>query len=181
MGGIGKDRTVTPMAFVFRTPTCLAREDGNTTIEFAIIAPVLFFFMFGIIEFSLLMYAGTLLEGATTISSRLGKTGFEDEATTGISRQQMIEDMVKEKSSALLNPNYITISTLVYGSFDDIGVPEPFTDENSNSVYDAGEPYTDINGNAQWDPDMGAAGLGGGGGDGFAGQGKGGESGESVK
>lgn len=137
------------------------RDDGAVAIEFAIIAPVLLFFIFGIIEFSLLMYASTVLEGATTISSRLGKTGFEDVAGTGLSRQQMIEQLAKDKSDGLLNPDLITITTLAYGGLDDIGVPEPFTDQNGNALYDAGEPYTDINGNAQWDADMGAAGLGG--------------------
>jgi hypothetical protein len=53
------------------------------------------------------------------------------------------------------------MDTLVYHSFGDIGQPEPFTDTNHNGVHDAGEPFTDSNGNGTWDPDMGAAGLGG--------------------
>jgi hypothetical protein len=53
------------------------------------------------------------------------------------------------------------MDTLVYENFGDVGQPEPFTDENANEAYDAGEPFNDINGNGTWDEDMGAAGLGG--------------------
>ena len=51
---------------------------------------------------------------------------------------------------------------MVYDSFDDIGEPEPFTDqEPMNGAYDAGEPFSDTNGNGTWDADMGTAGVGG--------------------
>ena len=53
------------------------------------------------------------------------------------------------------------MTTLVYENFGDVGQPEPFTDENGNGAYDAGEAFTDVNGNGGWDEDMGAAGLGG--------------------
>ena len=55
----------------------------------------------------------------------------------------------------------MTIDTLVYDTFSDIGKPEPFVDANANAAYDAGEVFTDVNGNGVWDADMGAAGLGG--------------------
>lgn len=56
----------------------------------------------------------------------------------------------------------VQIQYLVYDSFENIGQPEPFTDqEPMNGVYDQGEPFTDVNGNTTWDADMGAAGVGG--------------------
>jgi len=135
-------------------------ESGVTAVEFAFIAPVLFMLMFGIIEFSLYMFATSVLESAVTMSSRLGKTGFDDEDTSGISREAMIHDLVEEKSAGLLDPDNLVITTLVYSSFDNIGQPEPHSDLNSNGIIETGE-YTDINLNGQYDEDMGAAGLGG--------------------
>jgi hypothetical protein len=55
----------------------------------------------------------------------------------------------------------LDMTTLVYDSFEEVGQPEPFTDENGNDAYDDGEPFTDVNGNGGWDDDMGAVGLGG--------------------
>ena len=69
-------------------------------------------------------------------------------------------EIVADKTYGLLDMDKVQLDTLVYDDFDDIGKPEPFTDENGNGAYDAGEPYGDVNGNGQWDPDMGAVGLG---------------------
>lgn len=41
---------------------------------------------------------------------------------------------------------------LMFGSGPN-GLVEPFTDSNSNGVWDTGEPYTDTNGNGSWDDD----------------------------
>ena len=57
----------------------------------------------------------------------------------------------------------VELETLVYDSFEDIGKPEPLTDDNGNGTWDDGEAFIDVNGNGQWDADMGEAGLGGGG------------------
>ena len=50
------------------------------------------------------------------------------------------------------------METLVYDSFEDIGKPEPLTDDNGNGSWDDGEAFIDVNGNGVWDEDMGEAG-----------------------
>lgn len=135
----------------------IRNQDGTTAVEFAIVAPVLMLFIFGILECSVMMYAQSVLEGATSISSRLGKTGYIAENR---SRTQTIRDALTEHGSLLFNPDYVTITAKSYAKFDAIAEPEPYTDSNHNHVYNLGEPYSDINGNGQWDEDMGRAGYG---------------------
>ena len=134
-----------------------ARQEGVAMIEFAIIAPVLTIILFGIIETSMIMYTSAVMEGATITSSRLGKTGF---IAAGTTRQQMITDMINQRCGAIINTANITVTSKSYGTFGNIGQPEPYTDANSNNHYDIGEVYSDVNGNGQWDPDMGTVGLG---------------------
>lgn len=138
-------------------------ESGATTLEFALVAPVFFMLLFGIVEYSVILFSKSVMEGATTTTARLGKTGFMEE---GKSRQDMLMELLKQRSYGLLDPEKIEITTLVYESFSQIGAAEPLpVDVNGNGNYDpaGGDQYQDINGNGQWDSDLGQAGLGGGG------------------
>jgi len=132
-------------------------ENGATALEFALVAPVFFLLLFGIIEFSLIMFTKSVMEGATSMTSRLGKTGY---SADGISRQQTLINLLAEKSRGIMDPEKIEVTTLIYESFNSIGDAEPFTDSNGNGQWDAGETFNDVNGNGQWDDDMGRAGLG---------------------
>lgn len=132
-----------------------ARE-GATAIEFAVVAPVLMLLMFGIIEFSLIMLVSNIMESATSISSRLAKTGY---AESGMSREETILASVEEHAGTLLDPAKLTVTSKYYAQFDQIGDAEPWNDANHNGVAEAGE-YDDINGNNQYDSDMGLAGYG---------------------
>jgi TadE-like protein len=141
-------------------PACrgIFGDDGKAIVEFAFVAPIFLGITLSIFEFSGIMFAQTLLEGGAREASRYGLTGQTPE---GISRQAMILQIIGENSFGILDVDELDMTTLVYGSFGDVGQPEPFTDENGNEVWDEGEPYTDVNGNGGWDDDMGAAGLGG--------------------
>ena len=131
---------------------------GSAVTEFAIAAPVVIMAIVGIIEFSMILFVSSLLEGGLREASRFGLTGFQP---NGLTREERILKIVEDHTHGLVDGTAVNLSTLVYPSFDSIGQPEPFTDENSNGTFDDGEPYMDVNGNNQWDPDMGAAGLGG--------------------
>lgn len=133
-------------------------EQGVTAIEFAALAPVLVLIMMGIIEFSLMMTAYGVMESATTVSARLGSTGF---TAGGISREQTILNSITNRAGSFIDTSQLTISSKFYSDFNQINDPEPFTDTNHNGSRDSGEPYTDVNGNGQWDADMGTAGYGG--------------------
>lgn len=131
-------------------------SDGVTAVEFALIAPVFVLILMGIIEFSLVMFVSSVMEGATSASGRYGKTGY---TAVGSTRQEQIISAVASRSAGLLDATKITINTTVYPSFDSIDQEEPYIDSNHNGTHDVGETYTDVNGNAQWDS-FGVAGLG---------------------
>ncbi|WP_169569741.1 TadE/TadG family type IV pilus assembly protein [Sneathiella limimaris] len=145
-------------------------KQGTTALELALIAPVLTIILFGLIELGVAMFVNTVVEGGLRDASRVGLTGMQ---TDGVSRDQQIANIVNEASLGLVNLTSGDISALIYPSFGDIGMPEPYEDLDGNGQYTAtaitvggvdypnGEPYQDINGSGSWEDDMGAAGLGG--------------------
>ncbi len=141
-----------------RIRALIGERSGSTALEFAILAPVLFVAVVGIIELAIVLLIQVLLEGSVREASRFGITGY---TPAGVSRDTQIRNVVNQFTIGLLNPAAITIETKIYPSFDQIGRPEPYPDANGNGQYDAGEAYTDINGNGSWDADMGVAGSGG--------------------
>lgn len=158
MSFVNPDHLSTPPHAWRRICPAIVGECGKAIVEFALIAPIFLGIVLSILEFSGIMFVQTLLEGGAREASRYGLTGQQPE---GISREDMILQIVAENSFDIIDTDELQMETRVYGSFGDIGQPEPFTDENGNEAYDAGEPFTDSNGNGGWDDDMGAAGLGG--------------------
>ena len=143
----------------YRTQQTLrSDEHGLTTLEFALISPVMAIIMLGIIEFSMIMYATAIMESATNSTSRLGKTGYDP---SGITRNQAIIDSITTKTAGLLDTSKLEFSSKAYTDFTKISKPEPCL--NPTSPPCDGTPgihYIDVNGNGMWDSDMGAAGLG---------------------
>jgi hypothetical protein len=137
-----------------RLTACTA---GSTAVEFALILPLLLLFIIGSIEMAINLFIGSSIESAVMEASRYGITGTE----AGVSRADRVLEIVGDRTYGLLDMDQVNMETLVYESFADIGQPEPFTDQNANHVYNAGEPFVDVNGNGEWDADMGEAGLGG--------------------
>jgi Flp pilus assembly protein TadG len=133
-------------------------QSGAAMVEFALVAPLFIALLCAIMEFSGIMFVQAILEGAAREASRYGLTGF---TSGGVSREDQIRSIVEDNTFGIIDMDELQFTQQVYENFGDIGQPEPFTDENSNAVWDNDEPYTDINGNGTWDPDMGAAGLGG--------------------
>lgn len=136
----------------------LRDQQGLTALEFAMIAPVFLLMIMGIIEFSMIMYANTIMESATNSTSRLGKTGY---VPTGLTRQQAITNSISTRAAGLLDTSRLTFNTKVYSDFNRIGDPEPCISPVNPPCNGApGVNYVDVNGNGSWDSDMGAAGLG---------------------
>ena len=138
-------------------------QDGATAVEFALISPVLFLLVMGIVEAGMIMSAKNTLESATYIASRTGKTGYVE---TNQTQEETIMAALVDRASLFLDTDYVsidamTVETKTYASFDEIGDPEPFIDGNDNGIRDDGESFTDINGNGVWDEDRGGSGFGG--------------------
>lgn len=142
--------------FLTRLRAC---RRGSGTIEFAFAAPILLLGVMGVIEFGMVLFMNALIEGGVREASRFGITGY---APVGLSREEMIVQEITNSTLGLVKPEDITITTIVYGDFTQIGMEEPFVDSAPvNGTYDLGEEYVDVNGNGQWDADMGTAGVGG--------------------
>jgi len=137
----------------------IRNNDGNTIIEFAVVAPMLFLLLMGIIEFGLIYFTNSAMEGATNIGSRIGKTGF---TTGGVNREAYIRSEINRLSGGFLNSSKLKISILSYSSFSNIGQPEPcISPPKAPCPGRPGINFTDINGNGTWDIDQGSANAGG--------------------
>ena len=132
---------------------------GTAALEFAFALPIVLMLITGVLEFALLSFSTTLLEGGLRQAARFGITGLN---INDGSREAKIVEIVNDHAAGLFTITASDIETLVYKNFSDVGEPEPYTDKNGNKAYDAGEPYTDVNCNNKWDPDMGAVGKGSG-------------------
>lgn len=132
--------------------------DGAGAIEFAIAFPAIIALTMGVLEISHISFAQSTLDGAVREASRRGVTGFIPQNT---SREDYVRARVIDMMDVFTLKGPVAIETKVYDSFSDVGKPEPFSDDNANGGYDAGECFTDVNQNGIWDSDMGAAGLGG--------------------
>jgi Flp pilus assembly protein TadG len=154
---VGGQFCVNSFVLQLRDMKNLKNNSGSMVVEFALLAPVFFYMIFGIIEIFSFMLADGILESAVRQAGRSGLTGYNP---VGVSREDFIRQQVEDKVF-FINADNLDFETLVYSSFSNINQPEPFTDSNNDSYYDIGEPYTDINANGQWDDDMGVVGSGG--------------------
>lgn len=146
------------MEFAFLPRRFAFDRRGATAVEFAIVAPLLFTLLLGIVEMGLCFTADMVLQNATKMAARTGRTGYVDDAST---RDATVRKVVREQANVLLDDTKLSFNSKAYGSPDKIGAPEPFVDANSNGKRDDGESYTDVNGNGKWDKDSGVDGYGG--------------------
>lgn len=134
-----------------------SQKDGATAIEFAIIAPVFFMLLMGIIEIGLIMFAQTVLSGSLAHGARIGKTGY----TEG-ERAAYIRSEILRLSGGVLDPGQLQVNPLHYESFESVGAIEPCIPANIDPCLGStpNVHFQDINGNGIRD-DRGIAGPGG--------------------
>ncbi|MEQ8442769.1 MAG: TadE/TadG family type IV pilus assembly protein [Alphaproteobacteria bacterium] len=137
----------------------LRRRQGSASVEFAFGVPALLAFFITIAEVANLIFLSATLENAVLHASRYGITGAQ--TGTAATRIDRVLEIIEEQTFGQIPSADLTVETLVFSQFSDIGQAEPFADENGNGTYDEGEAFSDINGNAVWDSDIGTAGLGG--------------------
>ncbi len=138
------------------------REDGSMAVEFAVISPVLFLLIMGLVEVGLILSAQNILESATYLASRAGRTGYVANNKT---QEETIRETLEERASLLFDSQRLSINSLnmtnsAYSDYSNIGEPEPWVDANGNGAWDYGENFTDVNGNGAWDDDQGRSGAG---------------------
>lgn len=137
----------------------LARDaKGVTTVEFALISPVLFTFIFGIMDVSYNIYAKSRLEGEMQRAAR--KSSLE--SGMDVSNQAVLDEEVRARFLTIVAPATVTFSRVWYMNYNIAEKrKEDFTDNNGDGTCNAGEPFEDANRNGSWDTDASAAGSGG--------------------
>lgn len=106
-----------------------SQEEGSAAVEFALLAPILFLFIMGILEFGLLMFASTVIENAATMASRVGLTG-NDYASDGggtdnfgdtAARQARVAAEINKFSFGLLDPAKVHFTPTIHSSYENAG------------------------------------------------------------
>lgn len=138
----------------------LAGDDtGATIIEFAIVAPVFLLMLMAVFDLGFLIYSKAVLQGAVEHGARSASLENTEWST--------IEDRVNEQVRAVIpvRDSSTDISfefdPLYYENYNDIQLPEDFTDTNNNDIWDSNECFVDRNGNGNYDVDVGLTGRGG--------------------
>lgn len=123
-------------------------------VEFALIAPVFFVLMFGIMDFAWQIYGKSVLQGAVAQAAR--------EATLehGAAASSAIDARVEAAVKNVYKNATVTFDRKSYEGFSQVGQPERYTDGNANNRRDSGECFDDTNNNGIWDSDRGRSGNG---------------------
>jgi Flp pilus assembly protein TadG len=129
-----------------------SNERGIAAVEFAIVAPVFLLLLMGIFDLGYAAYIRSVLQGTVEATGR--ESSLEASLTSTV-------DAKVTAAMADLSDGTMTFSRVYYQNYQDVSLPEDYTDVNRNGVREAGECYIDRNGNEQWDADVGLAGRGG--------------------
>lgn len=128
---------------------------GISSVEFALIGPVMFLLLMGTAE---LLYQGYMQANLIGLAQAAGRSGTIQGADSSAIDGRILTDM------RALNPNMAFATgypkRLSYRNFGSIA-PEPFVDTNGDGIRSAGECFTDLNGNKNWDANPGIDGRGG--------------------
>jgi Flp pilus assembly protein TadG len=130
---------------------------GISTVEFALLAPVMMVMLMGFFDLAQQAYIRSVLQGA------MQQAGRNSTLETGASTTSAIDDYVKNQVKKVTGPN-VTFTPVrkSYADFASVGKAENFVDKvPKNNKYDAGECFEDVNGNGVWDSDLGKSGQGG--------------------
>jgi Flp pilus assembly protein TadG len=113
-------------------------RSGSAAVEFAIIAPVLFLFLFGIIETGVIYFAGTALQNATDDAARMVRTGEASAFTVAQFKAQVCSEMSGFVSTAQCTSN-LQVDVEQYASFS--GATYPTVTNANGSLNTAAMSY----------------------------------------
>ncbi|MFA4995025.1 MAG: TadE family protein [Bdellovibrionales bacterium] len=105
------------MRFRSRASCRRAARRGAFAPEFALIAPVFFLLLMGVIELCLMEGAQQMLESAAYNTSRLAKTGFVAENQTQAETINQILVNILSSYGSLLDPAHVVTTQSSYSSF----------------------------------------------------------------
>lgn len=113
---------------------CKDGERGSAAIEFAMVAPVLFLFLFGIIETGVIFFGSAMLQNATDDTARQIRTGI---LAGTLQREDIVNKICSEVQGLISNSdctNNLQVDLRAYNSFSSSSYPDV---TNSNGTVDA--------------------------------------------
>jgi hypothetical protein len=136
---------------------------GATIVEFAIVAPVFFLLLAGIVEYGLYTFSSVAIESAVMQAARTASLGkSSDKAGSGracegtADRVGYIKCVLRDKTSSLINADTITITANLVANggvpasvSPDICMTDPPT---VGGPCPKDTPWQDVNGNNKYDP-----------------------------
>lgn len=128
-------------------------RDGVSTIEFALVAPVMLMLVIGIFDMGQMAYGISVLNGAVEKAAR--------DSSLETTNTETADNLVKAQVKPIFPGATFSSSRTSYFDFVDIGRPEKWNDGNNDGDCNDGEAYVDENNNGQWDEDVGQQGNGG--------------------
>lgn len=106
------------------------QEEGAALIEFALIAPVFIFFIFAVLQLSIVLVIDNALETSIREAARYGITGQGSSARDNQIRSR-IQTIAQDYSGGLINPNGLIITINSYSNF-------PALDNNTSASSSSG-------------------------------------------
>ncbi len=132
---------------------------GIAVTEFGFVAPLFCLLLMGIFDQGYALYIQSALQGAVQEGAR--KASLENTLWSDIEATVNAKVRTVVPSSDPATVISFTLDPQYYQNYNEIGLPEDFTDTNGNGRYDYPECFVDRNGDRQWDQDVGIAGRGG--------------------
>lgn len=122
-------------------------RDGAAALEFAMVAPVFFLLMLGILDLGQMAYGRVQLQGIVQDAARSSSL---ETANTGEADTKVAREVTRVLPGATVQGKRVS-----YYDFNDVGRPEKWNDANADDVCNNGESYVDENRNGAWDADIG--------------------------
>lgn len=120
----------------------IKNQKGNTAVEFAIVFPLLVVFIFGIVEFSLILYDKVIITNASREGTRSGTLARYKTIGTNIVPDPLSEDEIKTIVNSYCSTFLITFGTnktiTTKAPLGFVGTP-PNIDRNGDGILDSGD------------------------------------------
>ena len=123
-----------------KTKMTIKNQKGAAAVEFALIAPLLFVFLFGIVEFGFLLYNKAVITNACREAARDGIVLRSPKLTIGQLNTQVIFPTATNYTTSRLVSFNGNVTPDNNGT--SLVPPATMSDQNSNFVGDAGESLT---------------------------------------
>ncbi len=119
------------------------KEDGATAIEFALVAPILFLLIIGILEFGLILHISAVIENAINEGARFSITGSSYEALNpdSLDRATFIDEMIYTRLGPwLYEQGNVEIASKTYSTINlvNLGDIDPENPDNPPHSYGGG-------------------------------------------